>query len=376
MLKESPYHNGRFVKPEEKKKNTFFAAKIENSIEVNSSVTKISVGSDFTPGFKTQFADQPSMQDLFKQILKAYPLENRKNLPVLIYYPANRSDLKIDVAIESEKDLSNKYEVYKDNLDSVIHYNDFFRWFRDREYRENAELVKKYKQHKNDSSYEDKELMAVRNSTKALLPDFSEMTVNRKELTVSINKNDMVLNFSTLSDGEKGIITLFADIARRLAIANENLDNPLEGDGIILIDEIEMHLHPSWQRKVCRALKETFPNCQFIITTHSPQVLGELQPNEIRILDNFNVYKPDSSFGLTSNDILDEVMDVNGDDKILSRNSEIASKLSELSRLVETEKFEDAKRLINHIEAQTGEIHETRKYKTALDVLEDENATN
>lgn len=57
----------------------------------------------------------------------------------------------------------------------------------------------------------------------------------------------------------------------------------MEGQGVVLIDELELHMHTSWQRKVMPVLKETFPNIQFIITTHSPQILGELD-------DTFNLF--------------------------------------------------------------------------------------
>ena len=77
------------------------------------------------------------------------------------------------------------------------------------------------------------------------------------------------------------------DIARRVAMANPCRDNPLEGDGVVMIDEIDLHLHPAWQRKMLRVLKNTFPNIQFIITTHSPQVLGEVD-------DSYNLFSMSS----------------------------------------------------------------------------------
>ena len=293
-------------------------------------------------------------------------------MPVVAYYPINRSELEIDVNIESEKDLSDKYEAYTNCLSTAVHYKEFFRWFRDREDRENAEMVARFKK-QNNSNYEDIELKAVRLAITSLLPEFGEMTVDRKRLTVTLNKNGTELDFSKLSDGEKNIIALFGDIARRLAILNENLKNPLDGNGIILIDEIELHLHPSWQRKICKALKETFPNCQFIITTHSPQVLGELKTDELWLLNNFNIYSPDSSYGLSSNEILDEIMDVVDGDNSLSRDSEIAKKISEVANFIELEKFDEAKEVIEQIEKITGgEIHETVKYKTAIDMMKDE----
>jgi predicted ATP-binding protein involved in virulence len=83
-------------------------------------------------------------------------------------------------------------------------------------------------------------------------------------------------NFNQLSQGEKSLI-LVGDIARRLAMMNPKLDNPLLGKGIILIDEIDMHLHPQWQRSIIQRLQTTFPNCQFILTTHSPLVISDTQ---------------------------------------------------------------------------------------------------
>ena len=73
---------------------------------------------------------------------------------------------------------------------------------------------------------------------------------------------EMVTNLDVLqlSDGEKCTLALFGDIARRLAIANPSLDDPLQGDGVVLIDELELHMHTSWQRKVISMLKKTFPN--------------------------------------------------------------------------------------------------------------------
>jgi predicted ATP-binding protein involved in virulence len=84
-----------------------------------------------------------------------------------------------------------------------------------------------------------------------------------------------------LSDGEKCLLAMVGDLARRLAIANPDYPDALQGEAIVLIDEIELHLHPSWQRNIIPALKRTFPKCQFIITTHSPQVLSYIQPKNI-----------------------------------------------------------------------------------------------
>jgi predicted ATP-binding protein involved in virulence len=94
---------------------------------------------------------------------------------------------------------------------------------------------------------------------------------------------------------------MVGDLARRLAIANPGLKNPLYGFGVVLIDEIELHLHPKWQREIIPALTRTFPHCQFIVTTHSPQVVGEIKPQGIYILEKTEngiiVQRPQSSYG-------------------------------------------------------------------------------
>jgi predicted ATP-binding protein involved in virulence len=304
--------------------------------------------------------------EIFSKYIKSHDV-------VISYYSVNRSELDVDVSVDQEKDLSNKKEAMTNAFNSVTHYKEFFQWFRDREDRENAIKLEKYENGDTKTIFEDIELKAVRNAISVLTPDFSKMKIDKNRQSVLITKGNTSIDFSTLSDGEKGVITLFGDIARRLAIANETLENPLEGNGIILIDEIDLHLHPSWQRKICHALVKTFPNCQFVITTHSPQILGELKTDEIWLLNDFNVYRPDSSFGLTSNQILDEVMDVIDGDFSLSRDSTIAKKLQALNLAMETEKFAEAKKIIAEIEETTGtNLHEAESCKIALEMMESE----
>ena len=83
------------------------------------------------------------------------------------------------------------------------------------------------------------------------------------------------LRVKQLSDGERSIIAMCFDIARRLILLNEKDDDPVKsGRGIVLIDEIDLHLHPEWQRKIVTDLPLVFPCLQFITTTHSPKPLG------------------------------------------------------------------------------------------------------
>lgn len=153
--------------------------------------------------------------------------------------------------------------------------------------------------------YEDKQLKAIRDAIYSLIPEFYNLRVRRSPLRMTVNKTigDKVeeLSIDQLSDGEKCLLAMVGDIARRLAIANPSLGDPLQGEGIVLIDEIELHLHPQWQHKIIPRLTETFPNCQFIVTTHSPQILSHVYPENIYILqstpDGIIASNPESSYG-------------------------------------------------------------------------------
>jgi len=126
-----------------------------------------------------------------------------------------------------------------------------------------------------------------------------------------VKKNNVWLDARQLSQGERTLMALIGDIARRLILLNPSRDNPLKGSGVVLIDEVELHLHPEWQQKILPNLIEVFPNIQFIITTHSPQVLTTCTNKEIRVLSkNGRAIEPvGNNYGGESNDALSELMD-------------------------------------------------------------------
>jgi len=117
------------------------------------------------------------------------------------------------------------------------------------------------------------------------MPEFNNLRIQRQPLAMMIDKNGIPLNIRQLSQGEQSLLALVADIVRRLVLLNPSLENPLQGNGIVLIDEIDLHLHPKWQQVVIPSLLKTFPHIQFIITTHSPQVLSTVSSKCIRRLD-------------------------------------------------------------------------------------------
>jgi predicted ATP-binding protein involved in virulence len=167
----------------------------------------------------------------------------------------------------------------------------------------------------NESNLEDREdtqLSAVRKSLEKVLPNFTDFSVRRNPLRMEVIKEGKKLIINQLSDGEKCLIALVGDLARRMVIANPTRNNPLEGNGIVLIDEIDLHLHPKWQRNIIPRLTKVFPNCQFIISTHSPHVINHVQPENIFLLDQtpegIVASHPSKSYGNNANRILEDLM--------------------------------------------------------------------
>jgi predicted ATP-binding protein involved in virulence len=99
-----------------------------------------------------------------------------------------------------------------------------------------------------------------------------------------VDKNGISLDLGQLSDGERSFLAMVADLCKRLCQANPRID-PLSGQGVVLIDELELHLHPTWQREAAEKLRTTFPNLQFIVTTHSPFIVQTAREGEIVKLD-------------------------------------------------------------------------------------------
>lgn len=157
----------------------------------------------------------------------------------------------------------------------------------------------------------------------------------RTEDILIIEKDKNRININNLSSGEKLLLQLLADISRRLTLANPSLDNPLEGTGIVLIDEIELHLHPKWQRNIIPALTKTFPNVQFIVTTHSPQVLSYVPNGSVFAIENGQVH-PVNSYGKDSNSLLWKNFNITEHPKFTS------DLISDCAKLIENEQYEAA----------------------------------
>jgi predicted ATP-binding protein involved in virulence len=170
--------------------------------------------------------------------------------------------------------------------------------------------------------------------------------------------------FEHLSDGQRTVLALVLDIVRRMLTMNGHLREraTLETPGLILIDEIETHLHPRWQREITTGLQRAFPAVQFVVTTHSPQVLSELRAEQIILLQPgaTETSHPDRAMGLSSNEILEEVMDGS------SRNAEIAQLIRDIENALEDEELAKAQTDLEKLKSKVGEIPEVLRLDETL----------
>lgn len=165
---------------------------------------------------------------------------------------------------------------------------------------------------KNENPSAKKLLAAFERAVKRFLDGYSKLRVEETDdgYELVINRGKTTIPVRQLSDGERGTLALVLDLTRRLVQANPEMADPARNaEAVILIDEIDLHLHPKWQRLVVDNLGAAFPKCQFIATTHSPQVIAELDPERVAVMADGEVHYADRTKGMDSNWILKHVMD-------------------------------------------------------------------
>ena len=328
------------IKKERKETHNEITISINDGPEVAWSLTHVTKGR--SKDTSSNLGDLKRVVDRIHRELDANP---DAALPLAVYYPTNRAVLDIPLKIRT-KHSSEPITAYDEVLTGgQIDFRRFLEWFKEREDLENEVRLDRYKE------YRDRELKAVRDAIENLLDGFSNLRVRRSPLRMTVNKQDEELIVNQLSDGEKYLLALAGDLARRLAIANPNPEcKPLEGSGVVLIDVIELHLHPKWQRAIIPNLKKTFPKCQFIITTHSPQVISELKwVHLLRPTSEGIAIERVPSFGKDSNRILETLMGTP------ERPQEIKDDLRELFRLIDKGELGKARQFRQQLAHKMGE---------------------
>ncbi|MBD2315183.1 AAA family ATPase [Desertifilum sp. FACHB-1129] len=306
------------------------------------------------PKYASNLNDCTHLANRYREALTR---DEQTSLPIIAFYPVERVVLDIPLKIRTKHSFL-QLDGYDNSLSQGVDFRRFFEWFREREDTENEsgiseEVLNRLRslretnpevwQQLNElnASAKDRQLTAVRTAIRRFMPQMNNLRVHRKpRLYMAIDKNGETLNVAQLSQGEKSLMALVGDIARRLAMLNPALENPLTGDGIVLIDEVDLHLHPSWQRSLCDRLIATFPNCQFVLTTHSPLVISDCKNVLVYALTNGELRQLPSQYGQDANTVLLDVMDTS------IRNEKINSELNDLLDAIQDSKLAEAQQLL------------------------------
>jgi len=318
-------------------------------IEYASIITTLKTTNNTTYNFelsKVKDGNKSSKQGYYQEIKLLADLyksanfkENQFDLPLMALYSANRT---IEIKNTYQPDINKhwtKYDGYKNSLKGITNFELFFHWFESLENINNAsdkhnlhklamlqeQLINEMQNNPNseliqskleeikilqNSSNQSQSNKTITNITQAIckfIPGFENLRIQRAPFyAVLVDKDGLTLNVQQLSQGEKSLIALVADITYRLVLLNPSLaDDPLQGKGIVLIDEIDLHLHPKWQQSVIPNLLRTFPNIQFIVSTHSPQTASSVDDECIRILKKGKVFSsPKGTKGAKSSRLL------------------------------------------------------------------------
>lgn len=220
-------------------------------------------------------------------------VERGHSIPVIAHYGPHRGAKQGDRKRFARKhyDYTNPFAAYVRALEPSLDFESFLDWFREEEANE-------LRQQRKNKKFKSIELETVRRAIERMMSDGSikysdprfESAPMRFVLTEETEDGyKSERNFDQLSDGYRATIALIADFARRLAIAHRYSTpdiEPLDGEGILLIDEIDVHLHPSWQFRVMDGIHKTFPHVQLIVTTHSAEVVSGVDGRCIRGLSD------------------------------------------------------------------------------------------
>ena len=199
--------------------------------------------------------------------------------PLAVYYTTDRAGYRLPkkIPIEVPRGQAAAYSGALSNR--TVNFRDFMARYR------SAVVVERTEQWDNPNYLGDSAIAAISHALTTFLGGFENLRVEEEPLRLVVDKEGVGLDVSQLSDGERSFLAMICDLGRRLTLANPLLGNPLHGTGVVLIDELELHLHPKWQREMTEKLRKTFPNIQFIATTHSPFVIQALKPGELINLD-------------------------------------------------------------------------------------------
>ena len=245
--------------------------------------------------------------------------EREKDMQIVTFYGTERTVSGVPEWVISQpgsRFKPSRLDALEGALAARTDFEGFLAWFYFKRYEELQE-----REDREDSDYQLKDVSVIRQAITSMLPEVSNPRIELNPLRFVVSQKSEEgraekLSLNQLSGGYRIVLALAADLARRMAQGNPHMDDPLQSEAIVLIDEIELHLHPAWQQRILGDLMRTFPKAQFIVTTHSPQVLTTVEPEHIVELsfDDGGCIVAGSAvaatFGAEAGDVLASVMGV------------------------------------------------------------------
>jgi predicted ATP-binding protein involved in virulence len=321
-------------------------------------------------GSRTSNAEAKAALDIIGDLYQRDQAGEKLWFPIVAYYGAGRAWLpsnKTDPKAKQINGVSRRWHAFYDCFEERIRIADLQTWF------QKEALASLQRQGQMRLGFQ-----AVKQAILQCIPHANNLWFDgdRSEIVVSIDHQPVP--FSNLSAGQKMMVALIADIA--IKVVTQNAAFLSEGSnseddfiplvlqrtpGLILIDEIDVHLHPKWQRQVVDDIRSTFPALQIVASTHSPIIISEVEAECIRSLKSEAAIIPANALGLDANRVLDEVMDVP------ERNPEVAKNLHMVFQLIDDENFEQARQAITKLTDLFGLDPEITRARSLIKFLED-----
>jgi predicted ATP-binding protein involved in virulence len=313
-------------------------------------------------GGKTRFKKAVTIKKLASEVESRVQRGERIPLPLIAYYGAGRlwvpaKDMEGGTA-DKESPPPSRLDGYKTSIDPRISSAALFRWLANEKY---VALERSAERHV---------FQVVKEAMRSCLEGCTSLDYEIAEKTIVVTmERGKRLPYHLLSDGQRAMLALVADIAIKAAVLNPQMEDRVldETCGVVLIDELDLHLHPRWQRHVVSDLKRSFPKLQFFASTHSPQVIGETPHDEIILLKSDGSWsRPDSSIGLHANEVLREIMGA----EIV--NAEAAKEYNEIANLIDAGEFESAQTRIAEYRSRMGclpELEASEVYMARVEEL-------
>jgi predicted ATP-binding protein involved in virulence len=230
---------------------------------------------------------------------------NPVTLPVIAYYGTGRLWLRLENEKVEPIPPVSRLHAYKDCLDPRSDEKELVRWMKEQE-------LTKIQRKQPSGLYEAVLYEAVKKAITDCIEEYKEIGYDVRHDSIMVKLNDEHwLPAYLCSDGYRNMIAMVADIAYRMAMLNPHLGSAVtqKTPGVVLIDEIDLHLHPKWQRRVVNDLKRAFPGVQFIATSHSPFIVQSLKSME-ELIKLDGQMEPIENIDMSIEDIAEDIMNV------------------------------------------------------------------